>query len=423
MSKRGSILSLIIVVLIIAVFGILAVRGMAIGRYDILPLSRAIRQGLDLRGGVYTVYEAKDENVEGFSDKMSAAIEIIRDRLDKKGYTEATISRQGAARIRVEIPDISDPEAVLSIIGEPALLQFVEPDGTVIMEGSAIVSARASRLPGEGNKVVVAFELNDEGTKAFAEATSRLIGKEITILLDGKVISSPTVNSAILTGSGYIEGMESAAAAQTLAIQIESGALPLELTQLEVRTISATLGEGALRQALLAGAIGIAALFIYLIVYYRLPGLIADIALIIYIEIVLYALAILPSVQLTLPGVAGIILSVGMAVDANVIIFERIREEMRAGKSLRSAVEAGFKKAFRTILDSNITTAIAAFVLMYFGTGSIKGFAVTLALGIAVSMFTAITVTRFLIRIMISLRIDRPGAYGPGMSALAKEAK
>ncbi|MGI5878059.1 MAG: protein translocase subunit SecD [Christensenellales bacterium] len=423
MSKRGSILSLIIVVLIVAVFGVLAVRGMAIGRYDILPLSRAIRQGLDLRGGVYTVYEAKDENVEGFNDKMSTAIGIIRNRLDKKGYTEATISRQGATRIRVEIPDISDPKAVLSIIGEPALLQFVEPDGTVIMEGSAIVSARASRLPGEGNEVIVAFELNEAGTKAFAEATARLIGQRITILLDGKEISSPTVEDVIPTGSGYIRGMESVEAAQTLAIQIESGALPLEFTQLEVRTISATLGENALRQALLAGAIGIAALFVYMIIYYRLPGLIADIALIIYIEIVLYALAILPSVQLTLPGVAGIILSVGMAVDANVIIFERIREEMRAGKTLRSAVESGFKKAFRTILDSNVTTAIAAFVLMYFGTGSIKGFAVTLALGITVSMFTAITVTRLLIRIMINLRIDWPGAYGRGMGALAKEAK
>lgn len=423
MSKRRSILSLSVIVLIVVAFGLLAVNGMPVGRYNILPVTRAIRQGLDLRGGVYTVYQAKDTTVENFDDKMITAIGIIRDRLDKKGYTEATISRQESDRIRVEIPDISDPGAVLAIIGEPALLQFVDPDGNVIMEGSNILSARATYLSGSGSEVVVAFELDEAGAKAFAESTSKHVGEEITILLDGEVISSPTVETAILTGSGYIEGMGSKEAAQTLAIQIESGALPLEFEQLEIRTISATLGEDALQRSILAGAIGIAVLLVYMVFYYRLPGLIADLSLVIYLEIVLYMLAVLPSVQLTLPGVAGIILSVGMAVDANVIIFERIKEESRTGKTLRAAVEAGFKKAFTTILDANITTILAALVLMYFGTGSIKGFAVTLTLGIVISMFTAITVTRYLIRLMINLRIDSPWAYGNVVKALTKEAK
>ncbi len=231
--------------------------------------------------------------------------------------------------------------------------------------------------------------------------------------MDGGVISDPTVNSAILGGEGYIEGIGSIDDAKELAMLIESGALPIELEQIQAKTISATLGVNALNSSIRAGLIGIIALAVFLILFYRLSGIIADIALSIYALLVIYVIAVF-GVQLTLPGIAGIILGIGMAVDANVIIFERIKEELKSGKTMRSAVDGGFNKAFLTILDANVTTLIAAFVLMYFGTGQIKGFAYTLAIGIIASMFTAIVVTRFLLRCLIALKVKNPKLYFAG---------
>lgn len=410
MTKFKSVISLFIILILVAVFGYVGIEGLSIGKYDIKPLTESVQQGLDLSGGMYALYEAQDAGVDEFEAKMSAAIEILRARLDGKGYTEATISREGSARIRIEIPEVEDSNAVLDIIGQPALLEFVGPDNVVIMEGKDINFAKASTLDGSGNTPIVRFELKDEGAKAFAEATTNFVGQEIEIRLDGKVISDPTVNTPILSGSGYIEGIGDMDAAKNLAMLIESGALPLDIDQLQLSTISATLGENALRTSLQAGLIGIIALFIFLLLFYRLTGVIADIALSIYLLLVIYIIAI-AGVQLTLPGIAGIILGVGMAVDANVIIFERIKEEIRTGKSFRGAVDAGFKKAFITILDANVTTLIAAFVLMYFGTGQIKGFAYTLAIGIIASMITAIVVTRFLLRCLIALNIKNPKLY------------
>lgn len=410
MSKRKSIIFLSIVLVLIVLISFLGINGLAIGRYDILPLTNSVQLGLDLRGGVYALYEAQNTDIDNFNDKMSAAMDILRKRLDGQGYTEATIAREGDARIRVEIPEVDDPNAVLDIIGKPALLQFIGPDGAVIMEGKDISYARATTLDGSGNQPIVQFELKDEGAKAFAKATAKFIGQIISIQLDGKEISSPEVQGVIPSGNGYIEGMESIDAAKELAMLIESGALPIELEQLQAKTISATLGVDALRTSLLAGLIGIIALFIFLIVFYRLTGFLTDIALMIYIIIVIYVIAIF-GVQLTLPGIAGIILGIGMAVDANVIIFERIKEELRTGKSFRASIDSGFKKAFVTILDANITTLIAAFVLMYFGTGQIKGFAYTLAIGIIASMFTALVVTRQLLRGFLALNIKNPKLY------------
>jgi len=421
MTKRKSIISLIIIFILIGVFAYWGIFGTTIGKYDFKSLGSTIKQGLDLRGGVYALYQAdKPEDMENdeFASKMSAAIDILRTRLDSQGYTEATIAKEGANgnRLRIEIPEVEDANGVLTIIGKPALLQFIGPDGVVIMEGDAVASAKAGYLDGSGNQPVVFFELNTEGAAAFATATTEFIGQVIDIELDGEVISDPTVNSAILGGSGgsgYIEGIGDIENAKELAMLIESGALPLEFTQLSIKTVSATLGVNALDTSLLAGLIGIIALFIFLIIFYRLSGVVADITLSIYLLIVVYIIAI-AGVQLTLPGIAGIILGVGMAVDANVIIYERIKEEVRSGKSFRSAVEFGYKKAILTIIDANVTTLIAAVVLMFFGTGQIKGFAYTLAIGIVVSVFTALFISKWLLRCLIGLNIKKTKYYFSG---------
>lgn len=334
---------------------------------------------------------------------------VLRNRLTGQGFTEATVTQQGTNRIRVEIPDVDDPNEILTIIGQPAKLEFKTEDGTVIMDGGSVKSAEMGYYEG---KPVVQFELNSAGTDAFAKATAENIGKPISIELDGEVISAPTVNTAITGGQGYIEGNFTAESAQNLAMLIQSGALPLDIEQLEVRTISATLGEDALSTSVTAAIIGVALVMLFMMIVYRLPGVVATLALLIYMLLDLFLLAVIPGVQLTLPGIAGIVLSIGMAVDANVIIFERVKEELRAGKTVRASVESGFKRAFTAILDSNVTTIIAGVVLMLFGAGSIKGFAITLTIGVVASMFTAVVITRFLLKQMVGLNLTKHSLYG-----------
>ena len=407
--KKRSAINLAVVIILTAAFGALAIFGLNIGALEIKPLVSGISQGLDLRGGVSAVYLAVDEGQEDYASLLSGTMAVLRSRLTGQGFTEATVTQQGTDRIRVEIPDVDDPNEILNIIGQPAKLEFKTPDGEVIMDGSAVKKAEMGYLEGQP---VVQFELNDEGTDAFAKATAANIGKVISIELDGNVISEPTVNTAITGGSGYIEGNFTAESAQNLAMLIQSGALPLNIEQLEVRTISATLGEDALSTSMTAAIIGVLLVILFMIIMYRLPGAVASLALLIYILIDLFLLAVIPGVQLTLPGIAGIVLSIGMAVDANVIIFERVKEELRAGKTVRASVESGFKRAFTAILDSNITTIIAGVVLMIFGAGSIKGFAITLTIGVVASMFTAVVVTRFLLHQMVSLNLTNHDLYG-----------
>jgi preprotein translocase subunit SecD len=407
MKRSTSILWLAGMVAGIIVFSLLGIYGLPVGRYDVLPLSQSVSQGLDLRGGVYAVYEAKDPKQSNLVDKMNGAILIMRNRLDSQGFTEATISHQGDTRIRVEIPGVSDPDQVFTLIGKPAKLEFFGPDGTLVMTGDRIVKASAGT---QGGQIVVNFTLNAQGTKEFSDATAKYLNQRIAIKLDGVEISSPNVNSVIPGGSGYIEGSFTQGEAQQLALQLQSGALPVELNQLEARTISATLGVDALKTSVEAGLIGLIVVILFMLINYRLPGALASIALLIYTLIVLFIIC-LTGIQLTLPGIAGIILGIGMAVDANVIIFERIKDEMMAGKTLRSGVDAGFKKAFSAVFDSNLTTILAGAVLVVLGTGPIKGFAYTLILGVTASMFTAITVTRFLLNIMIRLNVTHPWLY------------
>ncbi|MBR3796776.1 MAG: protein translocase subunit SecD [Clostridia bacterium] len=408
--RTRALVSLIAILLVVAVCGYVALFGIGKGTMInyLKPWGEAISLGLDLRGGVYTVYEAENDGSDEFETKMGSTVSILTSRLTRQSFTEATVTRQGGERIRVEIPNVSDPNEILRIIGTPAQLYFVDESGNQIMEGSMIKNAQAAQ--DENGQPCVAFELNDEGAKLFAEATAANIGKTLSITLDGEVISAPTVNSVIAGGKGQITGTFTADEAKSLATLILSGALPLNLTQLEVSAISATLGVEALDKAILAGIIGVALVMLFMLLRYRICGLAADIALTIYVMIVVLLLA-LTGAQLTLPGVAGIILGIGMAVDANVVIFERIREELKVGRPLPSSIKKGFSHALTAIIDANVTTIIAAVVLYAFGTGTIRGFALTLGISVVASMFTAIFVTHKLLDIFADLGIKNQKLY------------
>ena len=405
-----ALVSLVAIVVVVAVCAYLGLFGFGKGTMInyLKPWGDAISLGLDLRGGVYTVYQAENNGDPDFDTKMESTVSILTSRLTRQGFTEATVTRQGSDRIRVEIPNESDPNQILTIIGTPAQLYFVDESGNNLMEGGMVKNAQAAQ--DQDGKPCIAFELTDEGAKIFAEATAANLGKTISITLDGETISRATVNTVIAGGKGEITGNFTADEAKNLATLILSGALPLNLTQLEVSAISATLGVEALDRAIQAGIIGVALVMLFMLFRYRLCGLVADIALTIYIMIVVLLLA-LTGAQLTLPGVAGIILGIGMAVDANVVIFERIREEVKNGRPIGSAVRKGFSNALSAIIDSNVTTIIAAVVLYAFGTGSVRGFALTLGIGVATSLVTAVFVTHKLLDIFADLGIKNQKLY------------
>ena len=412
MNRKGkNILILAVVVALTVCIGLLTVNGAQIGKWRLKPVGEAISLGLDLRGGVYAVYKAKDPNQEDLDTLIDGTISIMRTRLSDKGYNEATVTKQGDDRIRIEIPDVQDPAEVLNIIGTPARLEFRTSDGTVVITGDDVKSATAV-TDAAGSEYKVRLVLNDSGKEAFAKATSENIGKPISIYLDDNEISSPTVNSAITGGEALIEGSNfTLEYARELSSLIQSGALPLDIEQDEVSAVSATLGVDVIERAVTAGIIGVILVMLFMIAVYRVSGVVASLALSIYIIIVFYLMALVPGIQLTLPGIAGIVLAIGMAVDANVIIFERVREELKTGRGIDSAIKRGFKNALSAIIDSNVTTIIASFVLMYFGTGSIRGFANTLFIGVVVSMFTAIVVTRLLLKCMAGIGLTNPKLY------------
>lgn len=408
--RARALVSLVAIIVVVAICAYLGLCGFGKGTMInyLKPWGDAISLGLDLRGGVYTVYQAENNDDPDFDTKMESTVSILTSRLTRQGFTEATVTRQGSDRIRVEIPNVSDPNQILTIIGTPAQLYFVDESGSNLMEGSMVKNAQAAQ--DQDGKPCIAFELTDEGAKIFAEATAANLGKTISITLDGETISRATVNTVIAGGKGEITGNFTADEAKNLATLILSGALPLNLTQLEVSAISATLGVEALDRAIQAGIIGVALVMLFMLFRYRLCGLVADIALTIYIMIVVLLLA-LTGAQLTLPGVAGIILGIGMAVDANVVIFERIREEVKNGRPIGSAVRKGFSNALSAIIDSNVTTIIAAVVLYAFGTGSVRGFALTLGIGVATSLVTAVFVTHKLLDIFADLGIKNQKLY------------
>ena len=402
--KSKSLILFLAIVLIISFFAYIAFFVLNIGKYEIVPAKDLIKLGLDLRGGVTVLLEAKDKPDDPVNDeKMARAVATIRERIDTLGVTEPVITRVGADRIEVQLPEIQDPQRALDLIGQTAQLEFIEEEtGTVILTGNDVKKAQAEFAPskdGLGQAPVVAFELSPEGAKKFKEATERNINKIIGIYLDKSPISLPKVESVIPDGKGIITGSATMEEAGDLATLIRAGALPVPMETLSVTAVGPQLGANSFEQSVSAGQIGILLVFIFMIFYYRIPGLVADITLVLYLTLTLFALAAMKA-TLTLPGIAGLVLSVGMAVDANVVIYERIKDELHLGKTLRAAIESGFRRAFLTIFDSNLTTIIACVILFYFGSGPIRGFAVTLIVGVIISMFTAITITKIMLKLL-----------------------
>ena len=452
MKKSKAVVSLIVYVLILGLLGYTAVFGVG---SDKSGAAESIKLGLDLAGGVSITYQVVGDKNPSAAD-MGDTIYKLQQRVD--GYsTEAQVYQEGTDRINIEIPGVTDANAILEELGKPGSLYFIaqtdsegnnnydlgygidadgnlipqyqlnktieelQADGSIVLTGTEVASAQArTQQDSMGNpENVVALSFNETGKQAFADATTKAYqnGETIAIYYDGELVSVPNVISAITDGSAVITGQSTAAEAEQLASTIRIGGLKLELEELRSNVVGAQLGSTAIQTSLVAAAVGFALVVIFMIAVYYVAGFAASLALCLYVEllvILMYAF----EVTLTLPGIAGIILTVGMAVDANVIIFARIREELAAGKTVQNAIKIGFQKALSAILDGNITTLIAGLVLYFMGSGTIKGFSITLMLGIILSMFTALFVTKFLVNVFYALGIQSEKAYG-----VAKETK
>ena len=368
-----------------------------------------IKLGLDLAGGVSITYQAKEENPS--EEDMADTIYKLQQRVQNYS-TEAEVYKEGTNRINVDIPGVSDANAILEELGKPGSLIFVDEAGQTILNGNQVATAKPVITDENGiKKYMVDLTFTDDGKTVFADATTKNVGKRIAIIYDGKIYSNPVVNEPITQGQCQISGMTSYEEAETLASTIRIGSLSLELEELRSNVVGAKLGQEAISTSLKAGAIGFCIVAVFMIIVYLVPGLAAVIALSLYVGLILILLSAF-SVTLTLPGVAGIILSIGMAVDANVIIFTRIKEEIGLGKTVQSAIKSGFNKALSAIIDGNVTTLIAAGVLFWRGSGTVKGFASTLAIGIILSMFTALFITKFILNALFNLGFQDPKFYG-----------
>ncbi|MBN2898841.1 MAG: protein translocase subunit SecD [Clostridia bacterium] len=407
-----------IITVLIALVAYTAMFGVTVGTNTIGDVGNTINLGLDIEGGVVVVFEAETELAGTDLDElMTQTIEVISRRVNAMGLTEPNITKQGDKRIRIELPGVSDAQEALAIIGKTAQLEFrLVDDGEYALSGMTTDMFKSSFIVG-GESVEKAFtslddkgqygvslEFDSDGAKAFADGTQEAFvtknvgtARQIAIVLDGEVISAPIPSTVISDGRAQITGSFTLDEAGLLASLIRGGALPAELNEVQTSVIGPTLGLDALKSSVNAAKIGLALVVLFMIGYYRLPGLVASLALVLYSSIVLLIMVYF-NATLTLPGVAGIVLGVGMAVDANVIIFERLKEELKNGKTLRASLDSGFKRALRTIMDANVTTFIAAIVLYNFGEGPIQGFAVTLMIGIITSMFTAIVVTKSMLK-------------------------
>ncbi len=424
------------ILLILGVVGLCA--------YYTFPLNKRINLGLDLQGGMHLLLKVDTSHLEGQAklDACDRAVEVIRNRIDEFGVRETSIQKQGEDEIVVQLPGVTERERAIDIIGKTAMLEFkiVSNDtdklktalaGTVadryelkytldeneplllekqaVLTGDALTNASVRFDQSQFNEPIVSLQFNSAGAKKFAELTAANVGRRLAIVLDGKVQSAPRIREAIPSGEAVITGRFDAQVAQDLALILRVGALPAPMHIEEERTVGPLLGQDSINKGVKASLIGCALVFIFMAGYYLLAGLISDIALLLNLIMILGGLGLLPllfpgvSATLTLPGIAGIALSLGMAVDANVLINERIREEIAAGRNLRTAIGNGYSRAFSAIFDSNLTTLIAAFLLFQFGTGPIRGFAVTLTIGLLASMFTAIVVTRVIFELLLNL--------------------
>ena len=410
MNRKKGIITLIAAIVALIGFTFVAVFGLDANKTG---SASNIKLGLDLAGGVSITYEVVGEEEPSAAD-MSDTIFKLQQRVENYS-TEAQVYQEGSDRINIEIPGVSDANAILEELGKPGSLVFLDEDGNEVLNGTDIADAQAAYQQNSmGNQEpVVSLTMTEEGTEKFAEATKAAAPNHeiIYIVYDDEVVSYPSVQDEITDGHAVINGMSSYEEAEQLASTIRIGGLKLELQELRSNVVGAQLGSDAIRTSLIAGAVGLVLVIIFMIAVYWIPGVASSIALCLYTAMMVLLLNGF-DITLTLPGIAGIVLSIGMAVDANVIIFERMKEEMRAGKTVRASVESGFKRAFSVFLDSNITTIIAGLVLTIFGAGTIKGFAITLTIGVVCSMFTAVVVTRFLLRQMVGLNFTNHRLYG-----------
>ena len=403
-------------VLVTAILLSLSLFGLHIGSVNIKGANE-MRFGIDIRGGVEATYTPKDLGRAPSSEELESAKTIIETRMDAENITdrEVTIDNTNGAVI-VRFPWKSDevdfdPQQAISELGETALLTFKDPDGNIVLEGSDVNKSYAS-LDNETGAYVVILELSSAGKTKFAEATTRLVGKEISIYMDDREISSPTVNQAITDGSAMITNQKNLETAKDLAAKINSGSLPFSMIANDANIISPTLGMDALNIMIIAGEIAFALVCVFMLLYYRLPGLVACIALLLQVVGQLLALSI-PQFTLTLPGIAGVILSIGMGVDANVIVSERIKEELSAGKTLRSAIDSGFHRAFTSVFDGNITVIIVSVVLIILGSGSLLSFGYTLLCGVLMNFIAGVTASRLMIRSLSEFKgLQKPVLFG-----------
>ena len=389
--RRGNIIKLVTVVLLVAVAVALSIR-------PLMDPEKGVLLGLDLRGGVHLVLQA-EPNKDGTpitSDDIDKAKAIIEKRVNDLGVSEPTIQADyDKSRIVVALAGVTDPDQAVEILKTTAKLTFRDPQGNIVLQGDELKDAKGGQ--GSAGGYVVNLSFSSEGAKKFADLTTELIGQRLGVYLDEDLLTNPTVNVPILNGQAEITGYETLEAAANDAVLMRSGSLPVSMSIEEKRQVGASLGVDSLNKSLYAGAYGLIFIFLFMIVFYRIPGVVANLSLFVYSLIVLWVFWMF-RVVLTLPGIAGFILSIGMAVDFNIIVYERIKEEIRLGKSLRAGVESGFSRAFVTIVDAHLTTLIAAVTLYYFGTGTIQGFAMALGVGIVVSLFTGIAFTRPILR-------------------------
>lgn len=395
--------------------------------YTYTGFANAIKLGLDLKGGVLAVYEASaiDGDTSDFDSKVQATRTRIYDLVSSE-YSEAQVSIQGNNRIRVEVPDVSNLEEIFELIGEPASLEFrssESDDAEVILTGQNIRNAYASYNSQDGEWGVT-VQFDSEGSTKFYEYTSDHVGESLYIYINGVLDSAPTIKEAISGGSTFISGSYSNQEdAEDFALRILSGTFSVNLTLLENTVVSATLGVDALKWGLIGGGVGLLLIFAFMIWRYRMMGVLACFALAFYVILMLFFLQAIPSVQLTLAGIAGIVLSIGMAIDGNIIVFERIKEEYATGKRIEASIRTGFKKALPSILDANITTILSSLILWLLGTGNIQGFAITLLIGILLSMFTSLVVTRSLLKMYYPINSTNAKKYSLTREATVSELK
>ena len=408
-TKGKSVVTLILMVALAVGLGLVSHFG--VNEAGLFSYSN-ISLGLDLQGGINILYEADVPNPT--VEEIAAARSLIRGRLDRRGYTDAEVALQGSNRIRVDIPGVADTEEAINTIGRTAQLMFLNEEGEILLTGMDVQTARLTTQPDRFTNVshpAVALEFTSEGSRLFEQATAENIGRPIFIVMDDTILSAPMVDSRIAGGGAVIVGDFTSQQAEELAADIRAGSLPFGLEVLSVHHVGARLGAQSLERSVLAGFIGFALTVIIMAVIYRVSGMAANLALCIFLGMKFFIISAL-GITLTLPGLAGIVLSVGVAVDGNIIIFERMKDELASGRSLRASLEHGFSRAIPAIVDSSLTTIIAGAILFWLGTGPVMSFASTLIIGVVVSMFTAVVITKQIMKAFIGLGIKDLRLYG-----------